>query len=241
MDIAMVKVVNEFKYKHFEGEVILWAVRWYCQFALSYRDLVIMAAERGLKLSHTTPMRWVHEYAPKLAKKLKPYLKRSNDSIRLDETYIKIKGVWKYLYRAVDSYGNTLDWMLSTKRDKKAAKRFFKKMLGNVHCTSPRVINTDKAKAFPPAIEESKVEGVIPEQTIHRSQKYLNNRMEQDHRPTKRRVRQSQWFQSFHTAKWTIDGYEAMHMLRKGQVKRLAPDDVRANVKFIESLFGIAA
>ena len=236
MDIQMAKVENEFKYKHFEGEVILWAVRWYCQFAISYRDLVIMAAERGLKLSHTTPMRWVHEYAPKLVKKLKPHLKRSDDSIRLDETYIKIKGVWKYLYRAVDSDGSTLDWMLSAKRDKKAAKRFFKKLLGNNHCKSPRVINTDKAKAFPPAFEEAQAESIIPKKTKHRSQKYMNNIQEQDHRPTKRRVRQSQWFQSFHTAKWTIDGYESMHMLRKGQVKRLAPEDVRANVKFIENL-----
>ena len=237
----MAKRKSEFKYKHFEGAVILWAVRWYGQFAISYRDLVIMAAERGLKVSHTTPMRWVHEYAPKLAKKIKPHLKRSNDSYRIDETYIKVKGVWKYLYRAVDSAGNTLDWMLSANRDKKAAKRFFIKVLSNAHCTSPRVINTDKALAFPPAFEEAKSDHIIPETTKHRRQKYLNNIQEQDHRPTKRRVRQSQWFQSFHTAKWTIDGYETMHMLRKGQVKRLAPGDVRANVAFIESLFGIAA
>jgi transposase-like protein len=114
-------------------------------------------------------------------------------------------------------------------------------LLGNNHCKSPRVINTDKAKAFPPAFEEAQAEGIIPKKTKHRSQKYMNNIQEQDHRPTKRRVRQSQWFQSFHTAKWTIDGYESMHMLRKGQVKRLASEDVRANVDFIENLFGIAA
>ena len=83
----MAKRNSEFKYKHFEGAVILWAVRWYGQFAISYRDLVIMAAERGLNVSHTTPMRWVHEYAPKMAKKIKPHLKRSNDSYRIDETY----------------------------------------------------------------------------------------------------------------------------------------------------------
>lgn len=235
----LTKRKSQFKYKHFTGEVILWAVRWYCQFAISYRDIVIMAAERGLDLNHTTPMRWVHEYAPKLAKKIKPYLKRSNDSFSVDETYIKIKGIWKYLYRAVDSDGNTLEWMLSPKRDKKAAKRFFKKMLSNIHCKKPRVINTDKAKAFPPAFEEAKAEGILPKETKHRRQKYLNNIQEQDHRPTKRRVRQSQWFQSFHTAKWTIDGYETMHMLRKGQVKRLAPGDVCQNVKFIENLFSM--
>jgi transposase-like protein len=83
-DNTMAKQQTEFKHKHFTGDVILWAVRWYCQFAISYRDLVIMAAERGLEISHTTPMRWVHEYAPKLAKKIKPHLKQSNDSYRLD-------------------------------------------------------------------------------------------------------------------------------------------------------------
>ena len=113
-------------------------------------------------------------------------------------------------------------------------------MLGNDHCKTPRVINTDKAKAFPPAFEESKHEEVIPKETKHRSQKYMNNIQEQDHRPIKRKVRQSQWFQSFHTAKWTIDGYESMYMIRKGQVKYLAKSDVRQQVRFIENLFGIA-
>jgi len=230
-----------FKWKHFQGEVILWTVRWYSKFALSYRDLVMMAIERGLSLVHTTIMRWVHEYAPQLKKKLMQYLKTSNNSYRIDETYIKIKGKWQYLYRAVDSNGNTLDWMLSPNRDKDAAKRFFKKLLGNKHCKTPRVINVDKAKSFPPAFQESKEENVIPEKTKLRRQKYLNNIQEQDHRFTKRRVRQSQWFQSFYTAKHTIDGYETMHMIRKGQVKNLAQTDIAGQIKFINKLFGIAA
>jgi len=235
------RIASEFKYKQFEGEVILWSVRWYSQFALSYRDLVIMATERGLSVAHTTLMRWVHEYSPKLEKKVKAHLKKSNDSYRVDETYIKIKGEWKYLYRAVDSKGDTLDWMLSATRSKEAAKRFFKKMLGNKHCRSPRVLNVDKAKAFPPAFEESQRENVLPTTTTLRQQKYLNNIQEQDHRFTKRRVRHSQWFQSFHTAKWTIAGYETLHMIRKGQVKNLAAKDVLGQIKFINKLFGIAA
>ena len=125
-------------------------------------------------------MRWVHEYAPKLAKKIRTHLKRSNNSYRIDETYIKIKGQWKYLYRSVDSNGNTLDWMLSLNRNKKAAKKFFKKILGNQHCHKPRVINVDKAKAFPPAFEESQDEGIIPSKTKLRRQKYMNNIQEQD-------------------------------------------------------------
>ena len=114
-------------------------------------------------------------------------------------------------------------------------------MLGNKHCRSPRVINVDKAKAFPPAFEESQRENVLPTTTTLRQQKYLNNIQEQDHRFTKRRVRHSQWFQSFHTAKWTIAGYETLHMIRKGQVKNLAAKDVLGQIKFINKLFGIAA
>ena len=235
------KTLLEFKYKQFEAEVILWGVRWYTQFPVSYRDLVVMAEERGLSIVHTTIMRWVHEYAPKLAKKIRNHLKRSNNSYRINETYIKIKGQWKYLYRSVDSNGNTLDWMLSPNRNKKAAKKFFKKILGNQHCHKPRVINVDKAKAFPPAFEESQDEGIIPSKTKLRRQKYMNNIQEQDHRFTKRRVRQSQWFQSFHTAKWTIAGYEAMHMILKGQVKQVAANNVNAQVRFIHKLFGVSA
>jgi transposase-like protein len=232
---------KEFKWKHFQAEVILWGVRWYSQFAISYRDLVIMAIERGLSLAHTTVMRWVHEYAPKLEKRVKQHLKLSNDSFRIDETYIKIKGKWQYLYRAVDSNGNTLDWMLSAKRNKKAVKQFFKKILKNKHCKSPRIINVDKAKSFPPAFDECKKAGIIPAATKLCRQKYMNNIQEQDHRFTKRRVRQSQWFQSFYTAKRTIAGYETMHMIRKGQVKNIPGNDTISQIKFINNLFGIAA
>jgi IS6 family transposase len=102
-------------------------------------------------------------------------------------------------------------------------------------------MNVDKAKAFPPAFEESQAENIIPKETQFRQQKYLNNIQEQDHRFTKRRVRQSQWFQSFSTAKRTIAGYETMHMLRKGQVKNIAANDAYAQVTFINKLFGLAA
>jgi len=239
--IKLSQTTKAFKYKQFEAEVILWSVRWYCQFAISYRDLVRMAQERGLSISHTTVMRWVHEYAPKLEKKIKQHIKKSGDSYRIDETYIKIKGKWCYLYRAVDSKGNTLDWMLSVYRNKKAAKKFFKKILANEYCCVPRVINVDKAKTFPPAFEESQAKNVIPMNTQFRQQKYMNNIQEQDHRFTKRRVRQSQWFQSFRSAKCTIAGYETMHMIRKGQVKSIAADNVQAQIIFINKLFGLAA
>ena len=232
---------NPFKWKHFADEVILWAVRWYCQFALTYRDLVMMMQERGLSACHTTIMRWVHQYAKEFKKRLKKFLKLSNDSYRVDETYIKIKGVWHYLYRAVDSEGNTLDWMLSETRDKGAAEKFFRQMLSNDHCSSPRVVSVDKNAAYPPAFESVKAEGLCGKVCELRQIKYLNNIIEQDHRFCKKRIRYSQWLQTFRTAEATISGYESMHMIRKGQIEGVGKKDIVAQKKFINDLFGIAA
>jgi transposase, IS6 family len=157
-------------------------------------------------------------------------------------TFLSIHTYRKHtLYRSVDSKGNTIDWMLSRYRNKSAAKRFFKKILSNDYCKSPRVINVDKAKSFPPAFAKSKATGNIPKNTKLRAEKYMNNIQEQDHRFIKRRIRQSQWFQYFDTARKTISGYEAMHMIRKGQVKNLAKGDAIAEIKFINSLFGVTA
>jgi transposase-like protein len=161
-------------------------VRWYLRYALSYRDLEEMMRERGLSLDHTTLYRWVQAYAPELEKRIRPYLRLTNDSYRVDETYVKIKGEWKYLYRAVDSTGQTIDFMLSAKRDAKAAKRFFRKMLKAASHSSPRVINVDKNPAYPPAVEELKKEGVLSIASQLRKCKYLNNIIEQDHRFIKR-------------------------------------------------------
>jgi len=141
-----------FKWKHFLPEIIILCLRWYLKYKLSFRDLVEMMTERGLSMVHTTIMRWIHEYSPKINKRIRKYLKPSTDSYRLDETYIKIKDKWCYLYRAIDSKGNTLDFLLSEKRDKKAAIKFIRKVLSNRHATKPRVINIDKALAYVYAI-----------------------------------------------------------------------------------------
>lgn len=119
---------NLFKWKHFENEIILLCVRWYLKYPLSYRNLVEMMAERGLNITHTTIMRWVHQYSPILDTEIRKYLKQTNDSWRMDETYIKIKGKNAYLYRAVDSEGNTIEFHVSENRDKDAAKNFFRKV-----------------------------------------------------------------------------------------------------------------
>jgi transposase, IS6 family len=117
-----------FKWRHFTAEVILCAVRWYLRYALSYRDVEELLRERGISADHTTVFRWVQRYAPELDKRCRPHLKSTNDSYRVDETYIKLKKPWHYLYRAVDSQGQTLDFLLSASRDAGAAERFFRKV-----------------------------------------------------------------------------------------------------------------
>ena len=148
---------NSFKWKHYEGEIILLNVRWHLRYPLSYRNLKEMIAERGVKADHTTIMRWVHQYSPETEKKIRRHLKLTNYSWRVDETYIKVKGKWKYFYRAVDSTGNTVDFMLSSKRNRKAAKRFFKKALSSFHNQIPKVITVDKNPADPIAMYELKM------------------------------------------------------------------------------------
>ncbi|QCJ54919.1 IS6 family transposase (plasmid) [Bacillus thuringiensis] len=210
---------NIFKWKHYQADMILWTVRWYLRYNLSFRDLVEMMEERGLSLSHTTIMRWVHQYGPELNERIRKHLKRTNDSWRVDETYIKIKGENMYLYRAVDSEGNTLDFYLSKKRDAKAAKCFLKKALASFHVTKPRVITVDGNKAYPVAIRELKNEKSIPYGMPLRVKKYLNNMIEQDHRFIKKRIRNMLGLKSMQTAVKMIAGIEAMHMVKKGQLK----------------------
>ena len=141
-----------FKWKHFESETIMLCVRWYLKYPLSYRMLVEMMQERRLKLTHTTIMRWVHQYSPIITEKLRKHIKPTNDSWRMDETYLKIKGKNAYLYRTVDSEGKTIDFFVSEHRDKDAAKKFFKKALKGTHNQQPRVITTDKYAATGVAI-----------------------------------------------------------------------------------------
>lgn len=195
--------------------------------------------ERGIEVDHSTLNRWVLKYAPELDKRIRPHLQSTNDSWRVDETYIKVKGVWKYLYRAVDSAGNTLDFMLSAKRDGKAAKRFFCKVLKATYTQTPRVITVDKNAAYPKAIKTFKADKTLPETTKLRQKKYLNNIIEQDHRAIKRRALAGMGFKSFNTARRTLKGYEAMNMVRKGQIQEVEKGDVIRQISFIHQIFGV--
>jgi len=200
-----------------------------------------MVNERGLDVNHTTIHRWVQRYGPEIEKRCRTHLSLTNDSWRVDETYIKVKGEQKYLYRAVDSQGKTIDFLLSAHRDAEAAKRFFRKAMQAAHNQEPRVINVDKNAAIPKAIDELKEKKELSKGVELRQNKYLNNRIEQDHRFIKRLVKPGMGFGSFNTARRTIKGYEIMHMLRKGQVKKVEKGAVRERVKFIAGIFGVAA
>jgi transposase-like protein len=180
---------HPFKWRHFQPDIILLCIRWYLRYSLSYRDLEEIMLERGLRVDHTTVYRWVQCYAPELEKRCRPHLKATTDSWRVDETYIKVKKQWVYLYRAVDSEGNTLDFWLSSTRDGQAARRFFLKALAASHATEPRVINVDKNAAYPKAFNELKAEGRLSTSCELRQVKYLNNLIEQDHRFIKRLTR----------------------------------------------------
>src|SRR5438128_382127 len=200
-----------------------------------------MMHERGLEVDHTTIFRWVQRYAPEINKRIRPHLKMSGTSYRVDETYIKVGKSCKYLYRAVDKHGNTIEFMLSAKRDVIVAKRFFKKMMRADHRRLPFSISVDKNAAYPEAFISSQDEKILPLDCTLRRVKYLNNIIEQDHRFIKKKVRASQCFKSFHTAERTLEGVESINMMRKGQVKRLDRYDAVGQAKFVESLFQIAA
>lgn len=237
----MIRNSSPFKWRHFEPTLILLCVRWYCRYQLSYRDLEEMMRERGLAVNHSTIFRWVQRYAPEINQRIRPHLKLAGASYRVDETYIKVRKSCKYLYRAVDKEGNTIEFMLSAKRDVMAAKRFFKKIMRADHRRLPFSISVDKNASYPEAFTSSQDEKVLPKDCKLRRVKYLNNIIEQDHRFIKKKVRASQCFKSFHTAERTLEGIEAMHMIRKGQVKRLGGNDVMGQAKFVASLFQIAA
>jgi transposase-like protein len=230
-----------FKGRQFTAEVILWAVRWYLMFPISYRDLELMLCDREVAVDHTTICRWIQAYAAELQKRIRPHLRISNGSWRVDETYVRVKGRWTYLYRAVDSRGQTIDFLLSARRDTAAAKRFFRKALEQPHTVNPRTITVDKNPAYPRAVTEMKADGELWRRSKLRQVKYLNNIVEQEHRRVKRLVRPGLGFGSFRTAQRTLAGYEVMAMMRKGQVQKIDGRDMQAQASFVAGLFQIAA
>ena len=203
-----------FKGSQFEKEIILWGVRWYVAYPISYRQLEEMMDERGVEVDHSTLNRWVIKYVPFLEKQFRARKRPVGSSWRLDETYVKVKGVWKYLYRAVDKTGATVDFLLTAKRDCKAALRFLRKAIRSNG--TPEKITIDKSGANTAAIQCHNAETKAGIEI--RQIKYLNNIVEQDHRAIKRQTRPMLGFKSFWSAAVTLAGVELMHMIRKGQL-----------------------
>src|SRR5437764_13939736 len=230
-----------FRRRHFEDQVIVVCVRWYLRYCLTLRDLEELMAERDLSVDHSTIGRWVLRYAPELNKRIRREIRRPNRSWRVDETYVRVAGQWTYLYRAVDSTGETIDFMLSPKRDAIAAKHFLQLALWRTGQIRPRVINVDGHAAYPQAIAKLKASGELGQHCRCRPVTYPNNVLEQDHRFVKKRIAASLWFRSIDGAISTIAGYEAMNMIRKGQVRWVPKSDIIGQIRFIEKIFGIAA
>ena len=217
----------------FPIEVILVCIRWYAAYPLSCRHLEEMMEERGVSVDHSTVSRWAIRFLPLLEKIFRRKYKRSvGRSWRMDETYIKVKGAWKYLYRAVDKEGNTIDFLLTAKRDKAAAMRFFKKAINRNDI--PEKVAMDKSGANKAAIDQ-----IIKDSDtsiVLRQVKYLNNIVEQDHRAVKRITKPMLGFKSFQSAKNILSGIELMHMIRKGQLMMEGTE----KMSFAEQFYALA-
>lgn len=203
----------DFKRRRFDSDMILLCVRWYLAYPLSYRNIEEMMLERGIAVDHASINRWVLKYTPEIEKKFRKYKHAVGTSWRMDETYIKIKGQWKYLYRAVDKNGETVDFLLTANRDRKAALRFFRKAIASNG--TPMKINIDKSGANTAGIEDYNEKKKTKIEI--RQCKYLNNIVEQDHRHVKKITNPMMGFQSFQSAKKVLVGIEMVAMLRKGQ------------------------
>lgn len=204
-----------FKRLHYPFDVILLCVRWYVAYPLSLRHLEEMMAERGLSVDHSTVHRWALKLLPLLEKTFRRHKRPVGKSWRMDETYIKVNGQWKYLYRAVDKEGHTVDFLLCAHRDTAAACRYFEKAIAQNG--APETVTIDKSGANQAAL---KAVNATRERPIKiRQQKYLNNLVEQDHRAIKRRTRPMMSFKNFRCARILLGGIEMMHMIVKGQMK----------------------
>ena len=211
-----------FKRLHYPLDVIAQCVRWYLAYAISLRNLEEMMAERGIIIDHSTLHRWIIRLVPLLDKAFRLHKRTVGRRWRMDETYIKIKGQWKYLYRAVDTAGQTIDFLLTAKRDAAAALRFFRKAIR--HHGEPEVVTIDKSGANTAALVVLNADRIDEETITIRQSKYLNNLVEQDHRNIKRRIRVMLGFKSFRRAQTILAGIELIHMIRTGQLQHPAGD-----------------
>jgi transposase-like protein len=213
-----------FKGRHFDRSVILLCVRWYLAYNLSLRNLEEMMAERGIAVDHATVGRWVVRYSPELLERFNQRKRSVTGKWHVDETYIKVRGRWMYLYRAIDSHGDTVEFWFSERRNLAAAKRFLCKVLKR-HGRPERIV-IDGSQTNYEAIVICDTTDRLQDRSRRRLEPirirqsaYLNNRIEQDHRAVKRRVRSMLGFKSMASARAILGGIEMVHMMRKGQAK----------------------
>jgi len=200
---------------HYPLEVMLTCVRWYVAYPLSLRHLEEMMAERGIAVDHSTVHRWAIKLLPALEKASRRCKRAVGKSWRMDETYVKVRGEWKYLYRAVDKEGNTVDFLLRARRNKDAAQRYFEKSIQQNGV--PETVTIDKSGANLAALQAVNAERDTAIKI--RQVKYLNNVVEQDHRAIKRIIRPMLGFKDFHCARVMLSGIEVMHMIKKGRMR----------------------
>ena len=211
------KIIKYFKGFNNSPEMIMTCLYFKFRYALSYRDIEELCKIRGFVIDHSNIQRWVEKFTPLLDKRLKTRKHGVNSSWRMDETYIKVKGQWCYLYRAVDKFGFTIDFMLRAKRDAVAAKAFFSKAIKQHG--KPLKVNVDKSGANKAALDSINDKYSDDQKIEIRQNKYLNNIIEQDHRFIKRRTKPALGYKSFNGARQTIAGIEIVHMIKKGQLK----------------------
>ena len=223
-------IQKAFKRLHYPIDVIAQCVRWYLAYALSLRDLEEMMAERGILVDHSTLYRWIIRLTPLINKAFRRYKRAVGARWRMDETYIKVKGQWKYLYRAVDSSGQTIDFLLTAKRDAAAALRFFRKAIRQHG--EPEVVTIDKSGANTAALAALNAGKSKDDAITVRQQKYLNNLVEQDHRNIKRRIRPMLGFKSFRRAQGVLAGIEVVAMIGKGQYQHPEGDGLSPAEQF---------
>jgi transposase-like protein len=213
-----------FKGRHFDRSVILLCIRWYLAYNLSLRNLEEMMAERGISVDHATIHRWVVRYSPELLDRFNRRKRAVTGKWHVDETYIKVRGRWTYLYRAIDSNGDTVEFWFSERRNLTAAKRFLRQALKR-HGRPERIV-IDGSQTNREAILSCDAEGRLQDHSRRRlkpirirQSQYLNNRIEQDHRAVKRRVRPMLGFKSVASARVILGGIELIHMMREHQAK----------------------
>ena len=218
----------------FPPDVIVVAVRWYLRFGLSYRDVEELLTERGVEVDHVTVYRWVLRFTALLADSAKPCRHAVGDRWQVDETYVKVAGQWRYVYRAVDQFGQVIDVFVSARRDAKAARRFFERAIGATKLTPVEVV-TDQAPVYPGVLEE-----LLPA-AWHRTEQYANNRVEADHGRLKARLRPMRGLKRDHSARVIIAGHAFIQNIRRGHFELAVeePTNRRLEVAFAELVLAI--